>query len=221
VDRSRSGADFGLACLTVAGALAVVALLAPWRRPDVFFFFGSADRAGASVAEQRETGWETVAGLLGLRERGDVPSGWTAGEGLPVAAAALVLSVTGLALRRRGARTAGRLGPRAVALVLAAILLAGSTFAPWSDRWGGVDGWFHLTWAAPAMVLLAAGIGLVAAVRPRRVHVVVPLAAAALLAVAALDVEGNEDLGPGFGLAAVALVMALIAISWPDRRRTL
>ena len=217
MDRSPSGADFGLACLAAALGLIVVGLLAPWRQPDTLILFGAIDKVTAGLGEQRQTGLEWVAARLG---RGEPSSeAWTPSAGPLVAAAAVIAAAGGAVLRRRDVRTGGRLGVRAGVLVVAALLLAVSLFLRWSDL--GVDGWFSIVWVSGGLAVLAAVVGLLAALRPQPALALAPFLGLTIVALAAADLEKGERAGPGLVLAAGALVVALIASVWPDRRRTL
>ena len=231
VDRPPQRARFATACLVAAGGLLVLALLAPWRRLETVVYFGAIDRIGAELAASSEPGWERIAAVLGLRDDpldAAVDPGvdtWSLGEAPLLAAAAAAFALTGAALRR----WTGTAGPprdlRTGALVLAAAVLAGSLFAPWSTLGrGGLDAWFTLRFADVAIVAVAVAL-IFAAVAPR---LRVPAAVLAVLAaVAVLLDDPTDDVFPdmsyawGAAVALAAGVVALIALLRPDRRRTL
>ena len=104
--------------------------------------------------------------------------------GLALLAAALV-----------GAKAHAAARARTLALLVAAALLAGSTFLRWS--WTAsdnpADAWSLYEWADVGVVVLAAAIALMAATRPRRSLLAIPLAA---LTLPFLDL-GVDPSGPG------------------------
>jgi hypothetical protein len=113
------------------------------------------------------------------------------GSGPAVALMGLVLLAAALA----GVRARAPAGARSFALLVAAAVLAGSTFLRWS--WTAsdnrADAWSLYEWADVGVVVLAAAIALMAAARPRRALLAIPLAAVTL---PFLD-RGVDPSGPG------------------------